>query len=840
VHDLKKLSVLLTLPIIIFAALFVVPNVSPVHALTGKVCLSSSTTCPAPGALLSVVDVNGTLNVSVLIAASDPLNGFDIQILTDNTVLNPVGVDASGTILPGGASTVLKCLNGVLVTGNACTTQDAIGVLHYAAISQTGGTTSGTTSGLLFKAQYTVVKATPGTSLNFNTGCTGTSQTNVCVTISNGNPASPLDFETTQGASFQNTQDFTLATSTSSIETPPSVAASFTATVTRLGGLTGTISLFTSAPGLTISPSTVQTTSPVTYTVSSATSALYNVHVTATFTGTVLGKATTITHSQDVSVLVAPTGFSVSVDPSSLTIPIGGSGTATVSVTSISGFNHGVALSTSAATPGVTASYSPSSVTAPVDGTATSTATISVATSVVVGTAFLNVTGSDGTTTHTFTVSLTISSEDFTITVVPGALSISKGLLGNALVILQSIGAFSGTVNLSATPTQPDNSTDFTLPCWTGDVTTSFCISPSGLPFRGGLDSPGISQIPFVFTPASVFLPAGGSVNATFTLTTSAPDATGVLNTTITASSGSISHPSTLVFSIQDYQLTLLSPSTVTIAQGGPSFISTTEADSLGGPGGFGFFNFVGVNYPADVPTKGVFVPQLASNTTAPFGFYCFVHIYDSNGNLIPAATIAQQGPVVFPGRFSRHQSGCGSSGARLLPGPNDVQGPGFFRTTAIAFPNTPPGVYTVVLNSGAGNLAHSISYKLVVVQPLVMTDFHWFRNIHLFGNIKPQSFSVNVTNPVGNPTLNLVVIITGTDPTGTITFTVASVKMQIAGGQTVTITLDQSMQSLVSGSANVIFTFSTTMKYGVTSLTVKSSLAAPAIPTSGSFTVRP
>jgi hypothetical protein len=825
VHDLKKLSILLTLPVIIFAALFVVPNVSPVNALTGKVCLSSSTTCPVPGGLLSIVDVNGTLNVSVLVAGSDPLNGFDIQILTDNTVLNPIGVDASGTILPGGASTVLECLNGVLVTGNTCTTQDAIGVLHYAAVSGTGGTTTGTTSGLLFKAQYTVVKASPGTSVNFNTGCTGTSQTNVCVTISNGNPASPIDFQTTQGATFQNSQDFTLATSTSSIETPPSVAASFSATVTRLGGLTGTISLIASAPGLTISPSTVQTTSLVTYTVSSATSAQYNVHLTGTFTGTVLGKPTTISRSQDVSVLVAPTDFSVSVDPSSLTIPIGGSGTATVSVTSISGFNQAVALSTSAATSGVTALYSPSSVNAPVDGTTTSTATISVAASVAAGTAFLNVTGSSGTTTHTFTVSLTVTSADFNITLVPGALSISKGELGNALVILQSIGAFSGTVTFSATPTQPDNTFDPTL--------------PGGPGFRGGNDTNGVLTIPFAFSPTSVFLPAGGSVNATFTLTTSAPDATGVFNTTLTAMIGSIPHSSALIFSIQDYSLTLLTPSTVTIAQGQNSVISTTEVDALGGPGGFGFFNFVGINYPADVPTSGVFVPQLASSTTAPFGFYCFDTVLDSSGHQIPAATLAQQGPVVFPGRFSRNQSGCGSSGGRVLPGPNDVNGPGFFRTTAKAFPNTPPGVYTVILDTGAGNLRHTLSYTLVVVQPLVISAFHWFKNVHLFGSGKPQSFSVNVTSPAGNPTMSLRLTISGQDPTGTLTFSVVTT-VTIAGGQTLTLILDQPFQGVVSGSANVVFTFSTVMKYGVSSRTVTSNLSAPGIPTSGSFTVKP
>jgi hypothetical protein len=308
--------------------------------------------------------------------------------------------------------------------------------------------------------------------------------------------------------------------------------------------------------------------------------------------------------------------------------------------------------------------------------------------------------------------------------------------------------------------------------------------------------------------------------------------------------SGSIAHTAGLVFSIQDYSLTLLSPSTVTIAQGGPAFVSLTEADSLGGPGGFGFFNFVGINYPADVPTKGVFVPQLnasisANKLTPPFGFYCFNTVLDSNGNQLSAATMAAQGPVVFPGRISRMQSGCGSSGARLLPGPNDVQGPGFFRTTAVAFPNTPTGVYTVIIDSQAGNLHHTLSYKLVVVHPLVISDFHWFRNIHLFGNIKPQSFSVNVTSPAGNPTMSLRVTISGTDPTGTLTFSVVTT-VTIAGGQTVTLVLTQDMQSLVSSSANVIFTFSTTMKYGVTSRTVTSNLSAPGIPTSGSFTVRP
>lgn len=143
-HDLKKLSTLLIVPILLLGSLLVTPGILPVHAVTGKVCLSSNTVCPGSAPLLAPVDVGGNLTVFVDIASSDPLNGYDVQILTNPAILNPVAVDTSGTILPGGASTILECLNGVLVAGNACTMQDAIGVLHYAAVSQSGGTTSGT------------------------------------------------------------------------------------------------------------------------------------------------------------------------------------------------------------------------------------------------------------------------------------------------------------------------------------------------------------------------------------------------------------------------------------------------------------------------------------------------------------------------------------------------------------------------------------------------------------------------------------------------------------------------------------------------------------------------
>jgi hypothetical protein len=97
--------------------------------------------------------------------------------------------------------------------------------------------------------------------------------------------------------------------------------------------------------------------------------------------------------------------FSISANPSSLTVAQGSSGTSTISTAVTSGSAQSVALSASGAPAGVTVSFNPASVTAG----GSSTMTVSVASTAAAGSSTITVTGTGTSATHTTTVSLTVT-----------------------------------------------------------------------------------------------------------------------------------------------------------------------------------------------------------------------------------------------------------------------------------------------------------------------------------------------------------------------------------------------------------------------------------------------
>ncbi len=103
-----------------------------------------------------------------------------------------------------------------------------------------------------------------------------------------------------------------------------------------------------------------------------------------------------------------PPDFSLSASPSSVTVQQGGTGSSTITVSSLNGFSSAVGLTVSAP-PGVTASVSPTSVTPAAGGSATSALSISVPSSTATGSYTITVTGASGSLTHTTTISLTVS-----------------------------------------------------------------------------------------------------------------------------------------------------------------------------------------------------------------------------------------------------------------------------------------------------------------------------------------------------------------------------------------------------------------------------------------------
>src|SRR6266851_5004697 len=110
--------------------------------------------------------------------------------------------------------------------------------------------------------------------------------------------------------------------------------------------------------------------------------------------------------------------FTVGASPSSLTIAQGSSGTSTITITSLNGFNSATTLSASGLPSGVTAAFSTNPVTPPANGSATSTLTLTASGTATTGNATVTVTGTSGSLTHSATIALTVNSSTGTQTAV--------------------------------------------------------------------------------------------------------------------------------------------------------------------------------------------------------------------------------------------------------------------------------------------------------------------------------------------------------------------------------------------------------------------------------------
>jgi hypothetical protein len=142
--------------------------------------------------------------------------------------------------------------------------------------------------------------------------------------------------------------------------------------------------------------------------------------------------------------------FTLSANPSSLTVTQGNSGTSTITVTALAGYKQNVTLSALNCPSTMTCSFNPGAVT---DGSGQSTLTIQTTSSTPAGPTTLTIDGTDGTITHTTTVSLTVQAPpaDFTIGMSGPSLTMTHGTSNSSLKV--TVGAIAGnnsTVTLSA------------------------------------------------------------------------------------------------------------------------------------------------------------------------------------------------------------------------------------------------------------------------------------------------------------------------------------------------------------------------------------------------------
>src|SRR5271166_1451502 len=207
--------------------------------------------------------------------------------------------------------------------------------------------------------------------------------------------------------------------------------------------------------------------------------------------------------------------FTLSASPPSLSIQEGNLGTSTITATISGGFNNSISLSSSGAPSGTSVSFNPSTIPAP--GSGTSTMTITVGSSTPVGTYPITVTGNGGGIQQSTTVTLTVTAQgqpNFTISASPASLSVVAGNQGTSTITTTISGGFNSSISLSAVGVPPGMGVSF---------------NPNTIPAPGAGSSTMTITVPHFAVPGTYPITVnatGGGIkqNTTVTLIVLPPD----------------------------------------------------------------------------------------------------------------------------------------------------------------------------------------------------------------------------------------------------------------------------------------------------------------------------
>jgi hypothetical protein len=279
--------------------------------------------------------------------------------------------------------------------------------------------------------------------------------------------------------------------------------------------------------------------------------------------------------------------FALTATPASQSVVAGNGTSYTATVTPSGGYSGTVTFSVSGLPAGATGAFTPASVTA----SGSSTLAITTTTAVAAGTYPLTITGSDGTLTHTASVSLVVSAPvvgDFAVSATPASQTVQAGNATTYTTTITPSGGFTGTVSLSA----------------------------SGLPAGASAS----------FAPASI---TGGSGSSTLTVSTSAATAAGTYTLTIIGTSGALSHSTTVTLVVTapppapDFTISA-SPASLTVRRG-TSGSYTVTIGALSGFTGTVNLTVSGVPSrvtatfnPASVTTSGTSTLTITAANNAP------------------------------------------------------------------------------------------------------------------------------------------------------------------------------------------------------------------------------
>jgi hypothetical protein len=310
------------------------------------------------------------------------------------------------------------------------------------------------------------------------------------------------------------TPDFGLSAPAGTVSIPEGSSGGVTVIGTSITGYSGavTLAVTSSSPGVSFSsftPNPINIPSGGTASVALTISVAPGAPVGSTAI-TVSGTDGSITHTTTFTLSITPAAdFSLSLSAGTLTIGSGSSTTDAITITSLGGFNSGVALSTGALPSGVHVAFSPTTVTPTAGGTATSTATVSIDSGTPAAMISVTIIGTSGSLTHSQSLDLTVTlaiTPDFTLSANPPSVSMSQGSSGTSTIILASTNGFNSAVSLSYS--------------WMGSAPSGISIS----------------------LPGPVSPPSGSSATSTLTVSADSSSSTGSFTLIVTGTSGALTH----------------------------------------------------------------------------------------------------------------------------------------------------------------------------------------------------------------------------------------------------------------------------------------------------------
>ena len=506
--------------------------------------------------------------------------------------------------------------------------------------------------------------------------------------------------------------NFTVAASPTSQSVIQGNSASYTVTQTAVNNYAATVSYSVSGlpAGATaaFTPASVAASGTTTLSVSTAATT-----PAGSYTLTITGTDGTLTHTASVTLIVTAIDFSLSASPASQSVNQGNSTSYTVTETGINGYVGTVSYSVTAGLPaGATATFVPATTT----GSGTTTLTVATSATTPVGTYTLTISGTDGTLTHTTSVTLVVSTPDFSLSVTPSSQTVNQGNPTSYTVTLNPISGYSGTVTFGLSGQPAGVSFNFAPPTLTGsgstvlNITTATSTVPGTYPLTINASDGTLTHtisVTLVVTPAGDF-----QMTSSIASQTVSPGQNTGYGITVTSLNGFSGAVSLSISGLPAGATATFNPASI-VGAGTSSLAITTLVSTPAGA-----YNMIVTGTSgAIVHTVGI---QLIVNPATPGDFALSTNAL--NGNLTVkrsksgSFTITVTPSNGFNGNVALSVSGFPANVNNIVLTPTTVNGGSGSATESFAVTGqAKQGTYPLTITGTSGSLVHTISINLII-----------------------------------------------------------------------------------------------------------------------------